>query len=167
MGGGGNAEPLDPHSVDGCIVNGSILKLLFCFTNLSSVALMASAGFDLNDKTVEDLTRAWPLLTSLEITSTDIQMKVGTTGAALLAFAQFRIPTKTYGPHRMADAVAQFLSGIFPRLVRLEDEITLAWPMKDLPPFGSEMTEEEQSWYDQWNEVNSLLSSFAAAQAKE
>ncbi|KAJ7060569.1 hypothetical protein C8F01DRAFT_196757 [Mycena amicta] len=82
-------EVPDKRSVDDYVVHGRILRILFCFPNLSSVVLISSAGFDLDDETLEELTYVWPRLTTLKICSkTDVQLRPRTTGEALLAFAR-------------------------------------------------------------------------------
>ncbi|KAJ7060567.1 hypothetical protein C8F01DRAFT_1143138 [Mycena amicta] len=75
--------------MDDYVVDGRTLQLLFCFPNLSSVALNASAGYDLDDETLEHLTYAWPRITTLAICSkTEVQIKPRATARALLAFAR-------------------------------------------------------------------------------
>ncbi|KAJ7899707.1 hypothetical protein B0H13DRAFT_2336964 [Mycena leptocephala] len=64
--------------------------------------------------------------------------------------------------------VAQFLSGLFPRLAHVSVAVEWNW-MKDLsevhPMF--EEIEQHRTWYASWDVVSDLLSYFAAARAEE
>lgn len=51
------------------VISGRILAKLFRFTNLTEVTLASPVGFDIDDRTVEDMARAWPKLKSLRLTA--------------------------------------------------------------------------------------------------
>ncbi|KAF7329278.1 hypothetical protein MKEN_00188700 [Mycena kentingensis (nom. inval.)] len=77
------------NGLDAYVVKGSQLRTLFRFINLQTVTLMASAGFELDDATMKDLTLAWPRLVKLELCSaTDVEVRPVTTGRSLLHIAR-------------------------------------------------------------------------------
>ncbi|KAF8146049.1 hypothetical protein K438DRAFT_529611 [Mycena galopus ATCC 62051] len=49
------------------VVDGHILAVLFCFTNLTEIRLEASVGFDIDDAMAWDMARAWPRLEELRL----------------------------------------------------------------------------------------------------
>ncbi|KAF8134673.1 hypothetical protein K438DRAFT_1997714 [Mycena galopus ATCC 62051] len=51
------------------VVDGHILAVLFCFTNLTEITLEASVGFDIDDAMAWDIARAWPRLTELKLSA--------------------------------------------------------------------------------------------------
>ncbi|KAF7356448.1 hypothetical protein MVEN_00977900 [Mycena venus] len=44
------------------VINRDILAMLFCFSNLTTLALTPPVGFDIDDATAWDIARAWPKL---------------------------------------------------------------------------------------------------------
>ncbi|KAJ6563651.1 hypothetical protein DFH09DRAFT_1158617 [Mycena vulgaris] len=62
-------EDRNPAHFPNHIVHSHSIRLLFSFTNLTSVIILTAVGIDLDNATVSTLARAWPRLEHLELSS--------------------------------------------------------------------------------------------------
>jgi len=62
-------EERNPANFPNHIVHSHSIRLLFSFTNLTSVLILTAVGIDLDNATVSTLARAWPRLERLELSS--------------------------------------------------------------------------------------------------
>ncbi|KAJ7209351.1 hypothetical protein B0H12DRAFT_1158040 [Mycena haematopus] len=57
----------NPWASDSYHVENRSFRRLFCFIGLTSVMIEADGGFDIDDSTMSELSRAWPLIQTLEL----------------------------------------------------------------------------------------------------
>ncbi|KAF8175418.1 hypothetical protein K438DRAFT_89657 [Mycena galopus ATCC 62051] len=139
-------------------------RLLFSFVNLVSVSIQVGGGFDIDDATILELSRAWPLIETLELIEGNRFPETRLTLSCLFSFAAncprlttlkmtFNSTAIPYTAHTLAHGlksllvchspmsvpaivpVAQFLSGCFPALKWLEAART---------PLADDVDEEER-----------------------
>ncbi|KAF7329214.1 hypothetical protein MKEN_00182000 [Mycena kentingensis (nom. inval.)] len=80
--------PASEESRSNYAVQGAALRPLFQFSKLKSVTLHTTAGFDLDDTVIWEMAKAWPLATSIDISSgSTISVSPSITIDALRAFS--------------------------------------------------------------------------------
>ncbi|KAJ7181473.1 hypothetical protein C8R43DRAFT_1170365 [Mycena crocata] len=83
-----DADDLWGEEQDHVVENHSI-ALLFCFTNLTSVAITSPPGFELDNATVSDMAQAWPMLESVALVTKFFERPPSTTLDCLSYFAAY------------------------------------------------------------------------------
>ncbi|KAJ7485909.1 hypothetical protein FB451DRAFT_1083417 [Mycena latifolia] len=145
---GPHAYPRDEWIGPDSIQSGSLIRHLFCFTNLVSLWIYPPAGFDLDDDTTIDMARAWPHLEVLSLVPNHPEFSPRLTLLGLYALAHHcrhlrtveicldasvvpQLPTTfdkegsllqldvTYSRISSALPVARYLALIFPKLTRI------------------------------------------------
>ncbi|KAJ7612537.1 hypothetical protein FB45DRAFT_939262, partial [Roridomyces roridus] len=76
----------------GFTIRASSLRRLFCFNNLTYVAMITAVGFDLDNATIVDMARSWPHIESLTLETRFGVSQPRTTLGCLEAFAQYLPP---------------------------------------------------------------------------
>jgi hypothetical protein len=166
-----------PPAPSNYLVDGPILATLFCFGNLIEITLEPPVGFDIDDKTVADMVRAWPKLKSLCLmASSDLHHPLEHVAEWPLRFRQplLRANLPHYRLRRFDDSsvtavsqssltsldvgaspmihpslVAQFLSRLFPNLaiIRTLNE----WRWDDEENISENPAEHAQ--YTRWEQL--------------
>ncbi|KAF8152694.1 hypothetical protein K438DRAFT_2079242 [Mycena galopus ATCC 62051] len=171
----------------GYSVDGHLLAVLFCFTNLTQVSLVACGGFDIDDAMAWDIARAWPRLTDLVLTELmHIHHPPRITLLGLKAFAT-HCPALEYLSIAFNASVVPPSGGstetISPQLLLTQIQIDTC-PITDPPAVAEflgvlfpnlaiihisyvldpDRTDEERSWCARWRTVNELLPAFIPRQ---
>ncbi|KAJ6472254.1 hypothetical protein DFH09DRAFT_1007960 [Mycena vulgaris] len=168
-------------------VDSATFRILFCFENLTKVSVR-EVSFDLDDAFLMEMARSWPRLESLRLSPHAPPQPTHVTLHSLRSLARHCPdlrelemtfdasvipPPDTSGAHVLQTSlttiwpgcspilapfqVARFISGIFPCLYLVKTSCS-----DDDIEEVSPLTEEVETWIDQWSEVESHIPTIMA-----
>ncbi|KAJ7776972.1 hypothetical protein DFH07DRAFT_911829 [Mycena maculata] len=169
------------------------LRILFCFSNITSLSLESARGFDISDVTIADAAQAWPRLESLELTTASQYTPVPLMLLSLYHLARYcshlrslemtfdattipstAVPVVTQqqlismdvasSPLANSGAVARFLSDIFPNL-RTITALREHADNEDLDELAT--YSDEVARHNRWKAVVNLIPEFVATREEE
>ncbi|KAK7062461.1 hypothetical protein R3P38DRAFT_2597541 [Favolaschia claudopus] len=182
---------VSPESPPFTMTQGSLTKLA-CFSALTELHISGQLSFDIDDLDFAKLIAAWPLMESLSMAPCGVDVRPRLTLQSFQKVAQncprlrilhvavdaTQIPPNRpvrVTSHSLVDlyidssnisnpsAVARFLSGLFPNLVRIWTDVDIELRADDDEPWGAETMQR----HDRWRQVEALLPEFRQARREE
>ncbi|KAF7373250.1 F-box domain-containing protein [Mycena sanguinolenta] len=168
------------------VVHGLSLAALFCFANLTDIILRPPVGFDIDDAMAWDIARAWPRVKSLFLLpATDLHHPSSMSLRGFSAFAKHCPALSSFGvtfdastvpplddtivsqsslvaldvdisPISDPDAVASFMSALFPNLARIYTHKDWEWETAE-DTFFSDEAIAAYGRFTGWKKVKEIL----------